>query len=442
MTEHLEPAQGQLAEQVADMEGIRCRVETHIDADRTAVEPRRQGRWVGGIVDETTRLQIIEQTGCWHGSMLPRLAHRTASYSVVITLFDDTTDRLFDGDETLRSLSVQAEQCRKLGSEMYARLFAELAEDYRWGGRTYALLAGRTDTPIHDALPLRLAGAIHRVVLRGDDPRLARHYPSAGGKPGDDFPSDFIAYMREHLDEVENGLASQVQTNEVGRSVVPMVLSHWLTTIGVSEFDHLEIGASAGLNLNFDRYYAGVRTLRMGDPDAALRFSGEWFDGMPDVPRSAARVVRRRGCDPYPVDITEPEQELRLLSFVWPDQRERMDRLRSAINVAKTLPPVIDRGSADEWVAGQLMRGNERPTVVFHSIVWQYLGSATQKRLKAVLEEAGSRATAQAPLVWARMEPAGPVADVQVTVWNGSEVRTTRLAEIGYHGQSMRWLGD
>lgn len=359
-----------------------------------------------------------------------------------ITLFDDSPGHLFEGDETLRSLHAQAEQCERLGSPMYAALFRELADDYRWGGRTYALLAGRTDTPIHDALPLRLAGAIHRVVLRGDEPRLARHYPSVGGKPGEDFPADFIAYMREHLGEVEAGLASQVQTNEVGRSVVPMVLSHWLTTLGISEYEHLEVGASAGLNLNFDRYYSGVRTLRMGDPDSHLRFSGEWFDGMPGVPRSAARVVRRRGSDPFPIDVTDPDQELRLLSFVWPDQRERMDRLRAAINIAKANPPVIDRGSADEWVAGQLSRGSERPVMVFHSIVWQYLGSATQKRLRSALEEAGSRATPDAPLVWARMEPAGPVADVQATVWTGSEPRTFRLAEIGYHGQSMRWLGD
>jgi len=44
--------------------------------------------------------------------------------------------------------------------------------------------------------------------------------------------------------------------------------------------------------------------------------------------------------------------------------------------------------------------------------------------------------------VWARMEPAGPVADIQVDVFNGSssEPRHYRLAEIGYHGQNMNWL--
>ena len=374
--------------------------------------------------------------------MLPRRQEGAASYSLVIAPPDSSPTSLFEGDETLRSLLWQAEACERLGSPMYAALFRELADDYRWGGRTYALLAGRSETPVHDALPLRLAGAIHRVVLRGDEPRLARHYPSVGGKPGPDFAPDFIAYMREHLDEVENGLTSQVQTNEVGRCVVPLVMSHWLTQVGVGEFDHLEIGASGGLNLNFDRYYAGVRSLRMGDPSSPLRFDGSWFDGMPAVPRQAARVVRRRGVDISPVDVNDPDQSLRLLSFVWPDQTERMDRLRSAVGIARLHPPVVDTGSADAWVEAQLSRPRERATVVFHSIVWQYLGSAVQNRLRSVLSSAGARSTHDAPLLWVRMEPAGPVADVRATVWAGGEPEELLLAEVGYHGQGMRWLAD
>ena len=341
------------------------------------------------------------------------------------------------------ALRAQAKACAALGSSMYESLFLELLEDYEMGGRTYALLAGRSNKPIHDAIPLRLAGAIHRVVLRGDDPRLARHYPSVGGKPGDDFPSDFIAYMRDHLEEVESGLNSQVQTNEVGRSVVHLMLSHWVTTLGVSEIDWLEVGASAGLNLNFDKFYACFKQLRMGDSQSTLRFMGDWFANEPDVPRIAAKVISRKGTDPFPIDITNPDEENRLLSFVWPDQRERLQRLRYAIDIAKKYKPFIDRESADTWIKRQLTRERDRATVVFHSITWQYLGEAVQKEFVAALEDAGTRATYDKPLIWARMEPAGPIADVRVTVWNGNESPTNyRLCEVGYHGQHMNWLGE
>jgi hypothetical protein len=349
---------------------------------------------------------------------------------------------LFDGDEMLRALLQQAESCRSLGSAMYSSLFTDLAADYADGGRTYALLAGRSLRPVHDAVPLRLAGAIHRVVLQGKDDRLARHYPSVGGKPAEDFTADFIGYMRDHLEDIENGLATQVQTNEVGRSVAHLVLSHWITTLGVEEFHLLEIGASAGLNLNFDRFYGCFGQLRMGNPSSSLRFMGDWFSNAPDVPRIGATAISKRGCDISPIDVTQPGDESRLLSFVWPDQRLRLERLRSAIAIAKTHRPLVDQASADEWITQQLARTNGHATLIFHSIVWQYLGTQTQNKLKLAIYNAGKTATTTHPIVWARMEPAGAVADIQVDVFDGSsaEPRHFRLAEIGYHGQNMNWL--
>lgn len=426
---------------MSDVQRIRCRVESDVHTDRALVQTGGKGGRIGRVVHETAVAELFEETFGGHPSMLPRQQVRHASYCCPIAPLPGSGNELFEGDETLRSLTLQSEQCARLGSPMYASLFRELAEDYRWGGRTYAILAGRSAKPIHDAIPLRLAGAIHRVVLRGDDPRLARHYPSMGGRPGDDFPADFIAYMREHIDDIENGLSSQVQTNEVGRSIVPLTVSHWLTTLGVGSFDHLEIGASAGLNLNFDRYYAGVQSLRMGDPSSRLRFNGEWFQGAPEVPRTAATVARRRGVDIHPVNLGDPEQRLRLLSFVWPDQHKRMDRLRTAIDIATDHPPVVDSAGADTWLATQLARPRERATVVFHSIVWQYLGTEVQRNVRRSLEEAGTAARDTAPLVWVRMEPAGPVADVRATTWDGSHRREWLLAEIGYHGQDMSWIG-
>ncbi|CAB4774349.1 MAG: DUF2332 family protein [Actinobacteria bacterium] len=349
---------------------------------------------------------------------------------------------LFDGDEMLRALLQQAESCRSLGSAMYCDLFTDLGADYADGGRTYALLAGRSLRPVHDAVPLRLAGAIHRVVLQGKDDRLARHYPSVGGKPGEDFTADFIGYMRDHLEDVEAGLATQVQTNEVGRSVVHLMLSHWLTTLGIEQFTLLEIGASAGLNLNFDQFYACFGQLRMGDPTSSLRFMGDWFSNAPNVPRNGATATHKRGCDVSPIDVARPDDEARLLSFVWPDQRQRLERLRIAIAIAKTHRPAVDTASADEWILHQLARPSEHATLIFHSIVWQYLGTDTQNKLKHAIFNAGKSASSTAPIVWARMEPAGPVADIQVDVFDGSssEPRHFRLAEIGYHGQNMNWL--
>lgn len=355
-------------------------------------------------------------------------------FSADLTLFEEQ-------DQVLVSLHVQAQSCEAMGSHMYARLFRDLALDYADNGRTYALLAGRSQRPIHDALPLRLAGALHRIVLHGRDERLARHYPSVGGKPGEDFTADVIAYMRDHLDEIDIALTQQVQTNEVGRSVVHLTLLHWLTSLGIHDIDLLEIGASAGLNLNCDRYYACSHQLRMGDTTSPIRMMGDWFTHTPDVPLTAARIHRRRGTDVSPVDVSDHDDATRLLSFVWPDQKERFARTKAAIDIAQQHRPIVDHQSADTWVRDQLERPREHATMIFHSIVWQYLGSHVQKNLTRAISEAGQHATPSTPLVWARMEPDGPHADVQVDIWNGQdEPQHFRVAEVGYHGNGLKWL--
>jgi len=376
--------------------------------------------------------------------MLPCRAPTAATYceEVASSSLPGAQSLFEEEDPMLGALHAQARACESIGSSMYTRLFRDLADDYADNGRTYAILAGRSARPIHDAIPLRLAAALHRIVLSGRDDRLARHYPSVGGKPGPDFTADFIAYMRDHMDEIDSALTQQVQTNEVGRSIVQLTLSHWLTTRDISHFDYLEVGASAGLNLNFDRYYACSGQLRMGTPSSEVRFMGDCFTHTPELPRVGARVHRKRGVDISPLDVTQREDELRLLSFLWPDQKVRLERTRAAISIAQQHVPLVDSGSADDWLQMQLSRPSDHAVMVFHSIVWQYLGAGTQSRMREALSEAGTRATTSAPLIWARMEPSGPVADVQVDVWDGTsdEPQHFRLAEVGYHGQNLNWL--
>lgn len=341
-----------------------------------------------------------------------------------------------------QALEIQAIACERLGSEMYSRLFSDLAIDYKAHGPTYEILHGCSNRPVNDAIPLRLAGALHRVVLQGDDQALARHYPTVGGSPTANFTSEFIASFPRHISEIEHGLRSQVQTNEVGRSVVHLVLTHWLTRFGISECEWLELGASAGLNLNFDKFFARRDHLLMGDPLSELSFPDSWFASTPDIGPECVSVSHRRGVDVSPIDVCDPSEEWKLLSFVWPDQKDRMNRLQAAISIAKSHPPVVDAQSADTWLQQQLLTSRESPVVVFHSITWQYLGEHVQKSLKETLHAYGAHTSLSRPLVWARMEPAGAVADVRATVWQGDTVREFRLAEIGYHGQDMQWIGE
>lgn len=333
------------------------------------------------------------------------------------------------------SLELQAAACRALGSTQYADLLDAMVEDHRRNGPIARLLDGRTERPVHDALPLRLLGALHHAALTGRAPELAVRFPSCGGD-GSPVPlPDVFDVIERRRSDVESALARGVQTNEVGRSVCHLALATWLPSTGVEEFDWWEVGASAGLNLSFDHYAADTGRGVLGRRGSPVTFGPSTFVAPPPT-GTAARCASRRGCDPAPIDLDADASVLE--SFVWPDQVHRRERLLAAIAVTRPLRHRVDEASADDWIVERLTEPSTRTAVVFHSIVWQYVEPTARERFRDSIEDAGRRGR---DVVWARMEPAGPCADLRADVWRDGRCTRFHLADVGYHGQDFTWFG-
>jgi len=228
-----------------------------------------------------------------------------------------------------------------------------------------------------------------------------------------------------------------VQTNEVARAaaLIGGFVEVARRAAGLP-LRTLEVGSSAGLLMNWDRYRYDTGSERFGPVDSPLVLRGNWRR----APRlgPAVTVAQREGSDVSPVDATTDEGALTLMSFVWPDQLARLQRLRAAIAVAREHPPAVVAADAGAWLEERLAhRRSGRATVVHHSIVLQYLPDESLRRLRAALAEAGGRATPDAPLAWLRMEPAGRLADVRLTWWPGGQ--ETVLGTTGFHGQDVTW---
>lgn len=344
-----------------------------------------------------------------------------------------------------------------LSSPLYAALVDVVLADVEAGGPCAAVLAALPDglDPIPDAVVLRYLGAVHRLVLRGGAPDLARWFPTAGGgfDPATDAVAagaDFVATNADHHDELVAGLALGVQTNEVGRCATLAVGFTELLRRFERPLRLLELGASAGLNLRWDRWrYESGNGSAWGRSDAPLRFAANYRDPAPDVSAPLgpdAAVVERLGCDRSPIDPTTDEGRSLLRSFVWPDQADRHARLDAALAAAAEVPASIEAADAASWLDRQLAaRVSGTTTVVFHSIVWQYLPAATRTGVLAALDAAGAAATPEAPLAWLRMEP-GPdparAAEVRLRTWSGGpgqpgEPADELLAFSGYHGHPV-----
>lgn len=336
-------------------------------------------------------------------------------------------------------LAFQADACRIVGSSLYERILRGALSDLEAGGVCARVLDGHHEDPFGSALALRFLGAVHRIVLEGRAPALAALYPSVGGDPGtaDPVPA-FLATVADHADEVRARLADGVQTNEVGRSAA--LVGGYLEVARRTGLPLRvrEVGASAGLNLRFDRYCYDTGAQVAGDPGSPLRFEGFWEPPLPDLGGDLV-VADRRGCDRNPLDPTAEADRLTLLSFVWPDQEERLARLRAALAIAQGVPVAIDHADAADWTLAQLAEPHPgSATVLVHSIVLQYLSPARRRDLRDAVEDAGRRATVAAPVAWLRMEPAtDEAADVRLTLWPGGEERL--LGTAGYHGPPVRW---
>lgn len=308
----------------------------------------------------------------------------------------------------------QATWCSDLGSPLYASLLESAAKDLDEEGAVWGVLEGFQNEPGTAALPLRLMGAVHRLVLDDTLPDLARHYPSTGGA-GDAAAAWplFRQALVEERSTVRELLANGCQTNEVGRCAA--LLGGFLEVAHQSRLSLrlLEVGASAGLNLQWDRFRYESLEGAWGDPGSPVRFVNA-FDVPPPLNRSAD-VVSRKGCDLNPIDPASESGALTLRSFVWADQLVRLGLLDGAIQVAGEHPIEVERLDAASFLDRELahpMRGVA--TVVFHSVFIQYVNELERHRMLNAIEEARQRSTPQAPVYHLRMEPAEGVFEIRL----------------------------
>jgi hypothetical protein len=338
----------------------------------------------------------------------------------------------------------QARGSPPLGSPFIGTLCNLLAERLdRSSGFGRRILDWPSD-PHKDALALRSCGAIHALARSGRDPDLRAAYPPAPTDVDQLWSAIAAAITREDA-FLTAFLDSPPQTNEVARSALILGGAlHAAARTGLP-LSLYEIGASASLNLAFDKYrYDLGNGNAWGDAGAPLTIRSEWRGTLPPLDAPLA-VVSRAGCDRNPLDAANPTDADRLMAYIWPDQLYRLERTEAALKLAAAEGRKAERIDAADWVEREFSKPQPSGTCrfLFHTIVFQYLPPEGQARIEAALSAAGASATDDTPVAHFTFEtdynPDGHNVGAPMTlrIWPGGE--TLNLGRGDYHGRWAEW---
>lgn len=253
-------------------------------------------------------------------------------------------------------------------------------------------------------------------------------------------PSGWEEFRRGVLDRPEElralMLARATQTNEPARCATLLpVLAQLPQPLAL-----IEVGASAGLCLLPDRYGYDYGRATLPAPAGAPVFPCAVNAAAP-LPAAMPQVVWRAGLDLNPLDISDPEERAWLETLVWPEQRERLARLRAAMAIAAAARPRVVRGDLRQDLARLAGEAPKQATlVIFHTAVLSYLPALAER--EAFAADVGglcrywiaNESPSVFPAIAARAGDA-PIGRFLLSV-NGAP-----LAWTDPHGAALDWFG-
>lgn len=327
---------------------------------------------------------------------------------------------------------------------LYARLSRGIAGDDELAG----LLAVAPPT---QRQPVLLFACVHALLLAEPDDELAQWYPNLTAEPltTDPLPA-FRRFSRRNREALERLLATRsTQTNEIGRCAL------FLPVFGLLEAEcgplaHVDVGASAGLNLLLGRYgYRYEPGGTVGPEDGVVLTCGT--RGPVPVPDRVPEIRVAVGLDRSPISVHDDDQARWLEACVWPDQRDRFERLRAALALARETHLDVRRGDAVEdtpaLVEDVAAKGHP---VITNSWVLNYFTKEARVAYFEMLVALGRRHDlswiyAESPAQIEGLpvpddDPARELTVLSLVRWRNGERRVDHLATCHPHGYWMHWL--
>ena len=312
--------------------------------------------------------------------------------------------------------------------------------------------------PARKRHPRVILAALHDLALAGRAPALAAAYAAADGDAAAGAAIDTLLRMTDSV--VAIAVRRQTRTNETGHyAVLYPAIAEAARRVGANAVSLIDVGCSAGLNLNVDRvgitYSNGQSHNKqaLGDPSSPVQLSCSIVGDRPIPTRAMPEVVARVGVDLDPVDVTDADDARWLRACLWPDQPERIARLEAEMALAATAPPLLLRGDPVEMVPDAFARvpADALPVV---TTTWALSHFSLERRLR-FLHRLDEAATGRA-VAWVSAEGVGVAPTIPtlgdrrasghsiigLAVFGGSALHAEAIGRCWSQGRFLAWLAD
>lgn len=308
------------------------------------------------------------------------------------------------------------------------------------------LLEIATYTQPHQPAPNMLFAAVQYLLLSGHQHPLAAHYPIMSGEPRPSVPAfpHFRDFCLQHRNRIVELIATRrTQTNVVRRCTCLLPAFAVVRQETSSPLALIDLGASAGLNLNFDRYAYryqrdGREVLRWGSAGARVRLEAELRgDGVLPPLASTISVASRDGIDLDPVDLGNPDQLLWLRALIWPEHVERHQQLIDAATEFEQSDIRMHAGDAARILPGLIQSIPLAHALVVYSTIalYQFPRSSLQR-----IADTLAAASAARPVWQIALEGNDP--ELSITRHRDGAGETEKLADASPHGWWIAWRGN
>jgi len=307
--------------------------------------------------------------------------------------------------------------------------------------------------PARKRHPSVILAALHDLALSGRAPALAAAYAAADGDAAAGAAIDTLLRMTDSV--VAIAVRRQTRTSETGHcAMLYPAIAEAARRVGATAVGLIDVGCSAGLNLNVDRVgitYSNGQSL--GDPSSPVQQSSSVVGDRPIPARAMPDVVARVGVDLDPLDLTDADDARWLRACLWPDQPERIARLEAEIALAASAPPLLLRGDPVEVLPDAVARVPADALPVVTS-TWALSRFPLESRLRFLhrLDEAAT----DRPVAWVSLEgvgvaPAIPTLGdrrasghtiIGLAMFHASALHAEAVGRCWSQGRFLAWLAD